>query len=57
MNNLIKHGKRIYISSTQYKNIETFCPLRTYFATWAIFWSEGIETFLDCLIFLVKIFK
>ena len=39
--------------------LKHFAPQRTYFATGVIFWSKGIETFLDknCLIFLVKIFK
>ena len=30
-----------------------------HFASWNIYWSEGIETFFDknCLIFLVKVLK
>ena len=41
------HNDGKSVSSIQHGGIETFCTLRTYFVTWVIFWSEGIETFLD----------
>ena len=47
---------KVYISSIQYGDTETFFPLGTYFALWVILWSKGTETFLDksCLIFWSK---